>query len=173
MKRNEHVGELHTGFSAEDATVTPWAEAAGRLEEADLAWLTTVRPDGRPHVTPVIFVWFDDAAYFTTGPSERKAANLAESAHCVLTTGCNALDTGLDVVIEGEAAVVSDPRRLQQVADVYASKYLPRESAKVFHAGLRDGTFLTEAGDNLLFEVLPTAVFGFGKGAFSQTRWRF
>ena len=124
-------------------------------------------------MTPVIFVWMDDAAYFTTGPSERKAANLAESAHCILMTGCNALDAGLDVVIEGEAAVVRDNERRQQVADGYAAKYLPRASAKIFHAGLRDGSFLTEAGDNLLFEVRPSVVFGFGKGAFSQTRWRF
>jgi nitroimidazol reductase NimA-like FMN-containing flavoprotein (pyridoxamine 5'-phosphate oxidase superfamily) len=53
--------------------------ARKRLEDADLAWLTTVRPDDRPHVTPLVFVWFDDAAYFTTGPSERKAKNLASS----------------------------------------------------------------------------------------------
>jgi nitroimidazol reductase NimA-like FMN-containing flavoprotein (pyridoxamine 5'-phosphate oxidase superfamily) len=173
MNRKEPVGELHAWFSAEDATATPWAEARSRLEDADLAWLTTVRPDGRPHVTPVIFVWLDDAVYFTTGPSERKAANIAQSAHCILTTGCNMLDAGLDVVVEGEAVSVGDQERRRQVADGYAAKYLPREAAKIFHAGLRDGSFLGEGGGNLLFEVKPTAVFGFGKGAFSQTRWRF
>ncbi len=173
MNREEPVGELHAGFSAGDAIATPWAEAKSRLEDADLAWLTTVRPDGRPHVTPVIFVWLDDAAYFTTGPSERKAANLAHSAHCILTTGCNVLDAGLDVVVEGEAATIDDPERRREVADGFAAKYLPREGAKIFHADIRDGSFLGEGGTNLLFEVTPTVVFGFGKGAFSQTGWRF
>ena len=48
MTRAEPVGELHAGFSAEGATPMPWAEASRRLEDADIAWLTTVRPDGRP-----------------------------------------------------------------------------------------------------------------------------
>ena len=173
MNRQEPVGELHTGFSVSDATATPWAEARSRLEDADLAWLTTVRQDGRPHTTPLIFVWLDDFAYFTTGPSERKAKNLASSSHCIITTGCNVIDEGLDVVVEGEAVLVSDPARLKQVAESFAAKYLPRDGAKVFHSDLRDGTFIAEDGTNLLYEVRPTAVFGFGKGAFSQTRWRF
>jgi hypothetical protein len=38
----------------------------------------TVRPDGRPQVTPVVAVWLDGAVHFTTGPTERKAHNLAQ-----------------------------------------------------------------------------------------------
>lgn len=173
MNRKEPVGELHADFSADDATATPWAEARSRLEDADLAWLTTVRPDGRPHTTPLIFVWLDGSVYVSTGPSERKAANLATSSHCILTTGCNELESGLDVVVEGEAVSIEDPARREQVAEVFAAKYLPREGAKFFHASLRDGSFLSEDGTNLLYEVKPTTVFGFGKGTFSQTRWRF
>jgi len=169
----EHMGELHEGFSSDDATATPWAEARRHLEDADLAWLTTVRPDGRPHVTPVIFAWVGDAVYFTTGRSERKAKNLASNPHCVITTGCNSLEDGLDVVVEGEATLINDPTRLRLVADGFAAKYLPREAAKDFHAGLRDGVFIAEGGTTLLYEVRPTTVFGFGKGEFSQTRWRF
>jgi nitroimidazol reductase NimA-like FMN-containing flavoprotein (pyridoxamine 5'-phosphate oxidase superfamily) len=169
----EPEAELHPGFSAEDATATPWAEARQRLEEADLAWLTTVRPDGRPHVTPLIFAWLDGAAFFVTGPDERKAKNLASNPHCIITTGCNSLDEGLDVVVEGEAMLVGDPARLQHVADGFAAKYVPREGAKVFHSDLRDGTFIVDGGTTLLYEVKPTTVFGFGKGEFSQTRWSF
>jgi len=36
--------------------------------------------------------------YFCTGPHERKARNLGQNPHCVLTTGCNTLKEGLDVV---------------------------------------------------------------------------
>ena len=48
------------------------------------------------HEGPV-YVAEDDALYFTTGRTERKAKNLAQNPHCVVTTGCNVLD-GLDVV---------------------------------------------------------------------------
>jgi nitroimidazol reductase NimA-like FMN-containing flavoprotein (pyridoxamine 5'-phosphate oxidase superfamily) len=81
-----------------------------------------MRSDERPHVTPVLSVWLDDALYFCTSPGERKTRNLARNPFCVLTTGCNALDEGLDLVVEGEAATVSDNGMLRRVADAYESK---------------------------------------------------
>ena len=55
--------------------------------------------------------------------------------------------------------------RLQRVADRYESKY-------GWHYTVRDGTFHGDSGNMaLVYEVLPTTAFG--KGKFSQTRWRF
>src|SRR2546430_13885630 len=120
MAGHEPVAELEPQFSSSDATLTPWAKARERLEQAEVFWLSTVRQDGRPHVTPVLSVWLDGALYFCTGASERKAKNLARNGHCILTTGCNALnEEGLDLVVEGDAARVSDEARLQRVADAY------------------------------------------------------
>lgn len=169
MKIKEPVAELQPQFSSEDATPTAWVEARQRLEKAKVYWLTTVRPDGRPHVTPLVAVWLDDALYFCTGPGERKAKNLAGNAHCVITTGCNALTEGLDLVVEGDAVKVNDEAKLQRVAEKYTSKYGPP-----FHFTVRNGVFFGEGGETLLYEVAPTTAFGFGRGqAFSQTRWRF
>jgi hypothetical protein len=173
MVGDEPESELDPTFSSEDASATPWAEARGRLEDADLAWLTTVRPDGRPHVTPLVFLWLDGSAFFVTGPEERKARNLEHNAHCILTTGSNVMDEGLDIIVEGDAISVTDPVRRRMVSDAFGSKYLPREGAGFLHDDLRGGTFIPEEGGNLLYEVVPTTVFGFGKGEFSQTRWRF
>lgn len=86
-------------------------------------WLSTVRPDGRPHVTPLLAVWCADAMYFCTGSDERKAKNLKRNPHCILTTGRNTLDESLDVVVEGQVAKVSDGAELEQVANTYESKY--------------------------------------------------
>jgi nitroimidazol reductase NimA-like FMN-containing flavoprotein (pyridoxamine 5'-phosphate oxidase superfamily) len=167
MTVKEPVAELHPQFSSPDATPTAWAEARGRLEQAEIYWLTTVRPDGRPHVTPLLAVWLDDALYFCTGPGERKAKNLLHNAHCILTTGCNALNEGLDLVVEGDAVRVSDAARLQHLADTYLAKYH-------WHFTVRDGAFYGDGGETWVYEVTPTTVFGFGKGEpFSQTRWRF
>jgi nitroimidazol reductase NimA-like FMN-containing flavoprotein (pyridoxamine 5'-phosphate oxidase superfamily) len=170
MAINEPVAELSKQFSNDNATSTPWADARDHLERAQVYWLSTVRPDGRPHVTPLISVWLDGALYFCTGDSERKARNLARNPHCVITTGCNALDDGLDLVVEGDAVQVSDETRLQQVADMYASKY-----GQDWHFTVRDGAFHGDDGNiALVYEITPKTAFGFSKGkSFSQTRWRF
>lgn len=169
MGATEPIGDLAAEFSSSDATPTPWAEARLQLEQADLFWLSTVRPDGRPHVTPLIAVWLDEVLYFCTGPEERKAKNLAENRSCILMTGCNSLDEGLDVVLEGSAAPVSDEATLQRIADAYVGKYGTEWTFTV-----RDGTFHHQGGTALVFGVAPVTVFSFAKGApFSQTRYRF
>jgi hypothetical protein len=45
------TAEFDSRFSDPEAGPTPWSEAAQVLEHAELYWLTTVRADGRPHVT--------------------------------------------------------------------------------------------------------------------------
>lgn len=169
MAEKEPVAELHEQFSSQGATLTPWAEARQRLEKAEVFWLSTVRPDGRPHVTPMVAVWLDGALYFSTGPAERKAQNLAQNSHCIITTGCNALSEGLDLVVEGEAAMERDEATLQRVADKYGEKYDPP-----FRFTVRDFGFHGEGGKALVYRVTPTRAFGYGRGeSFSATRWLF
>lgn len=167
MSEQEPVTTLQLEFSSKDATPTAWAAARAHLEKAEVFWLSTVRPDGRPHVTPLIAVWLDGAIYFCTGASERKAKNLARNAGCVLTTGCNALHEGLDLVVEGNAVQLDSEAKLRRVAAKYAAKY-------GWHFEVRDGVFYGEGGAALVYEIHPITAFGFGKGEpFSQTRWRF
>ena len=164
------AAELAPRFSSPNANPVAWAEARQRLEEAEVYWLSTVRPDGRPHVTPLIAVWLDGALVFCTGADERKGRNLARNKHVVITTGCNTLHEGLDVVVEGAAVQVRDEGKLQLVADAYVSKY-----GEEWHFTVRDGAFLNpEGGEAVVYEVRPKTAFGFGKGEpYSQTRWRF
>jgi general stress protein 26 len=172
MAAKAPTAELDARFSSNAAAPTAWATACGQLESAGVYWLSTVRPDGRPHVTPVIGLWLDDALYFCTGPEERKAKNLAGNPHCILTTGRNDLDQGCDIVVEGEAERVDDKARLNRIATGYETKYGRHFTAPegTFH-GLAD---TIRRGDALIYEVAPSRAFGFGKGrTFSQTRWRF
>jgi hypothetical protein len=141
-----------------------------QLQQAELFWLSTVRPDGRPHVTPLIAVWVDDPLYFCTGPDERKAKNLAENRSCILITGCNTLGERLDVILKGNAASVREKAKLQRVADAYLAKY-----GSDWTFTVRDGAFHhKDGGIAVVFAVAPSTVFSFGKGEpFSQTRYRF
>ena len=163
------ITTLDPRFSDPEAVPTSWEETRRALESAQLSWLTTVRRDGRPHVTPLVAVWLDDALYFTTGPEEQKAVNIEHNRHVAVTTGCNEWERGMDVVVEGEAARVSDHSLLEVLVDAWAEKWDGRWDYKV------GGNGFTQAngGPTLVFRVEPSKVFAFGKGRFSQTRHRF
>jgi hypothetical protein len=165
----EPLTELEPTFSSPDAVATPWVTARQQLQDAEIFWLATVRPDGRPHVTPLIAVWIDESLCFTTGPTERKAKNLAGNARCILTTGANRLEDGLDIVVEGEAVRLTDVATLERLVDAFAAKY-----PDPFHFTVHDGRIGGEGGEILAFRVRMTKVLGFGRGlTYSQTRWSF
>lgn len=161
-----------SSFSSADAVPTAWARGNAELRDAEVYWLSTVRPDGRPHVTPLLGIWLDGALCFCTGSDERKAKNLAHNQRCILTTGRNTLADSVDIVLEGEAIRVEDGALLRRVADTYESKYGARFTApEGTWFGLGDAI---RGGDALVYQVVPSTAFGFEKGAqFSQTRWRF
>jgi general stress protein 26 len=117
------VAELDARFGDEGAEPTPWPAVVRMLEEAELFWISTVRAEGRPHVTPLPAVWQDGALNFCTGAGEQKAVNLARNSWCTLTTGNNRWKTGLDVVVEGRAERVVDEAHLQRLAAAWESKY--------------------------------------------------
>jgi hypothetical protein len=162
--------DLEPQFGSAEAPPTPWSDARALFAAAKVYWISTVRPDGRPHVTPIAAVWLDDALHFTTGEHERKRLNLAANTRCVVMTGTNVLD-GIDVVVEGEAIRVTDDARLRRLADAYIAKY-----DRLFVFEVRDGRLSGEGSEDegFAFELRPTKAFAFGKGElFSQTRYRF
>ena len=160
--------ELDPRFSEPGATPTSWDDVQRVLDGAELFWISTVRRDGRPHVTPVPAVWHEDALHFCTGPAEQKAVNLREHESCALTTGVNLWHSGLDVVVEGAARQVTDEDRLRALASAWASKYHGDWNFEV-----ADGAFVGEGGRALVYEVVASKVLAFSKGPFAQTRYRF
>jgi hypothetical protein len=163
----EPVTELDPNYSDADAVATPWPAGRAQLIDAQVYWLTTVRPDRRPHVTPLLAVWLDEAMHFCTGATERKAKNLVANPNCILTTGTNAYADGLDVVVEGAAVGVRDDTTLTRLAAGWRSKY-------DWHFDVGDGHFVGGGNVALVFRLAPVVAFGFAKGEqFGQTRWRF
>src|SRR5438105_9872998 len=155
--------DLHTGFSAPGATPTPWEDVVGVLVAAELFWISTVRTNGRPHVTPLPAVWRDGALYFCTGPGEQKALNLRANDQCVLTTGDNRWKAGLDIVVEGRAEQVTDDALLRALAAMWKMKY---DGDWQYH--VRDGAFDHEPGGAHVFQVRPSKVLSFATGAFAH-----
>lgn len=166
---NEPVTNIDPRFSDPDALATPWDETRRVLEAAELFWISTIRADGRPHMTPLVAVWLDGALYFTTGATEQKALNLRENPHVILMTGCNHWDAGLDAVVEGKAISVVDRALLKRLASAWATKWDGRWQ----YEGRDGGLFHTNGGMALVFEVKPTKILAFAKGTFSHTRYQF
>jgi general stress protein 26 len=160
--------ELDARFSEPGAEATSWEETLEVIRVAELFWISTVRPDGRPHVTPLVAVWLDDALHFSTGPDEQKALNIAADPRVALTTGANDWQGGLDVVIEGEAIRVTSADKLHQLAEAWAQKWDGRWDYQVGTDGFKHG-----AGTAIVFAVRPSKVLAFAKGRFSHTRYRF
>jgi PPOX class probable F420-dependent enzyme len=134
----------------------PWSWAVERLAASHNYWLATARPDGRPHVTPVWAVWFDDALFFSCAPASRKARNLAREPRCTLTT--ERADEA--VIVEG-VAEPADREAVRRMVPVYDAKYSWRMDPEA------EG----------YFRVRPLVVFGFietaDRFAKTATRWRF
>ena len=159
---------IDTRFSEPAAQPTSWNDTVRAVEASELFWITTVRADGRPHVSPLVAVWLDDAIHFSTGAGEQKAVNLRTNPHVILTTGCNLWDRGVDVVVEGDAVQTTDTAVLQRLAEAWRAKWDGRWQYQV-----RDGSFHHDGGSALVFSVVPTKVLAFGKGTFTHTRHRF
>lgn len=172
---NEPITKLDPRYSDPDAVATQWEETERVLEAAELFWLSTVRDDGRPHVTPVVGVWHDGAVHFSTADTEQKTRNLRGNPHVILTTGCNHWNEGLDVVVEGDAVRITDQDWLERLAQAWSTKWDGRWQYLV-----RDGCFYHHDEHEVLpdtifvFSVTPTKVYAHAKGdPFSHTRHQF
>ncbi|MEU6219583.1 TIGR03618 family F420-dependent PPOX class oxidoreductase [Streptomyces sp. NPDC047022] len=93
------------------------------LAENHLCTLTTLRPDGSPHVAPVRFTWDGESglARVMTTVTRRKARNLlagsgARAAVCQVAGG-------RWITLEGPAAVSTDPARVVEGIRRYAKRY--------------------------------------------------
>jgi general stress protein 26 len=165
---HEPVTQLDERFSDPDAQPTPWANTRTKLATAQLSWITTVRTDGRPHVTPLVAVWVDDTVHFCTGPEEQKARNLASNPAVVVTTGCNQWEHGLDVVVEGEAERITHQATLERLAAAWAATWDGRWRYQVTNEGFAHPG---AGGRVLVFAVRATKIIAFAKGRFSHTRY--
>jgi hypothetical protein len=86
-------------------------------------WLTSLNADGSPHVTAVGAVWHEGRYWFVTGQQTRKGRNLASDPRCAMALSTHEFD----LVVEGTAAVVSDPATVAQLAAVWAEGGWPCE----------------------------------------------
>src|SRR4029078_9443905 len=107
----ERAPQRTQSLMGDGAETSSWELARTRLanpEQPRTCWLATTRPDGRPHLVPVIAFLIGGAMHVVAGEGTQKARNIAADGHCVIATSSTTLPS-LDIVIEGRAEALADP----------------------------------------------------------------
>jgi general stress protein 26 len=166
---NRPIGERPAmavyGTDSPDWQALPWEWAAERLIPNKNYWVVTVSGAGAPHALPVWGVWANDDLrfVFSCAPSARKARNISANPKVVFT-----VDSTVECIsVEGTAAPITDPARIDTWVDRYVAKY-----GSEVPDGL--GDFVRA---HAMFEVTPSVAFAIIERevefATRATRWRF
>ena len=96
------------GYGVPETTtgLLTWDQVEPRLRDSLHYWISSVRPDGRPHSVPRWGVWVDGRFWYDGAPTTRHTRNVEHNPAVTLT-----LESGSEVVIvEGEShATRADP----------------------------------------------------------------
>jgi PPOX class probable F420-dependent enzyme len=124
-----------------------------RLAHEPVVWLSTILPDGRPHIVPVWFMWDGEAITFFSKPHAQKVRNLEANPNVMLAVGTP--DEDMDVeLIEGRAEVLDEP------AAEMAPGRLEKYAALMARVGLTVDQFVQTYSK--VVRIRPTRVLGWG-----------
>lgn len=108
------------------ATLSPAARIDGLLRSQSTVWLSTVAPDGTPHLVPIWFSWDGERLFIASKPHARKVRNLRENPRLMLALG--EPDDDFDVgLVEAEA----------ELPDVTTAELLPPDHLAKYRRQMR------------------------------------
>ena len=84
-------------------------------------WIATIDADGSPNVNGIGSLWLDGEFIFETGRTSRKGRNLERDPRCTISLSLE----DFDLVVEGEAELVTDPALVLEVARLFAEDGWP------------------------------------------------
>jgi hypothetical protein len=131
------------------------------MNEALIYWVASVRPDNKPHVTPIWGAWVDDSFWMEGGANTRRFKNLARNPATVVT-----VELGNDaIILDGDAERVYDldDGLTKRLLDGYA-KYIKSHGYKAEPANWDDGG---------IWRVRPRKVLAWSDYPKDATRWTF
>lgn len=153
-ERERPQTEASYGIPDDREGLLEWRVVETTMAEERAFWVTTVRPDGRPHARPAWGVWVDGTFHCGGGERTRWVRNLSSNAAIAVHTE----SAESVVIIEGTAVRLddasADAETLDRLDAAYDAKY-----------GLPHGT--------PLFAVEPATVLAWTDFPTDATRWRF
>jgi PPOX class probable F420-dependent enzyme len=100
------------------------------LEQEPVVWLSTVRPDGTPHIVPIWFWWDGDAVLVFSKPEAQKVRNMR--VHPAVMLGVGDPEDDFDIgLLEGSAELLGLP-----TASVLPAAHLEKYAARMAEIGL-------------------------------------
>jgi PPOX class probable F420-dependent enzyme len=122
------------------------------LEQEPIVWLSTVRPDGAPHIVPIWFWWDGDALLVFSKPDAQKVRNLRARPAAMLALGDaeEDFDVGL---IEGRAEILDRPTR-----DVMPAAHLEKYAEQMAAIGLTAAEYAETY--SLVIRIVPDRFVG-------------
>lgn len=152
----------HLGASASEAygarmsssTPQPRVPIDERLRTEPTVWLSSTRPDGRPHVVPVWFNWDGSVFDLFSKPHAQKVRNLREHPDVMLAVGRPDQEWDVELV-EGTATVLDAP-----TSDVVAPTMFEKYALLMARAALDRDTFVSTYSQPV--RIQPTRFLGYG-----------
>ena len=132
----------------------PRPEADECLRTDPVVWLSSVQPDGRPHLVPVWFHWDGEQIVAFSKPHARKVDNLRDQPRVMLAVGTPGPDFDVEL-IEATAELPEEPAA-EVMPDGFGAKY--RELLR--RAGLTVQRFAEVYSQPIVLR--PTRFLGYG-----------
>src|SRR5215207_867802 len=107
------------GISRTKEGLLSWEWVEEQMTKANNYWVSSVRPDGRPHAMPISGIWSEGRLYFSSDRKARRSLNLAANPHASVH-----LESADEVVIlEGRIEEVTDQAELNTIAQALGAKF--------------------------------------------------
>lgn len=153
MRRSRPSAEGYGIPESEEGMLT-WEFVDETISGDKFYWVTTVRPDGKPHARPTWGVWVEGTFYCGGGEKTRWVRNISTNHDIVV----HREDAEEVVIIEGEAERIDEETAsselVERIDTAYEDKY-----------ELRHGT--------PFFAVRPDKVLAWSDYPTDATRWNF
>jgi PPOX class probable F420-dependent enzyme len=128
--------------------LAPAARLDRLLRSEPVVWLSTVRPDGTPHLIPIWFSWDGDALLIASKPAAQKVRNIRANPVVMLALGKP--DEDFDVgLLEGRAELLDAPS-----SELLPASHLAKYRAPMSAIGLTSDEFL--ATYTQVIRIVPT-----------------
>ena len=119
-----------------DRSHPKYAHIDQRLHAEPVIWLSSVRPDGRPHLVPVWFLWDGETVTIFSQPNNQKIRNIRANPNVCLAL--EAANEGEDVgILEGTAEFIS-----MDTAEAILPEYREKYQASIAELGWTPETML-------------------------------
>lgn len=153
-RRSRPSTETSYGIPENQEGMLTWDFVTEAMSDDQFYWVTTIRPDGKPHVRPTWGVWVDGTFYCGGGERTRWVKNLSATPDIVV----HREDAEEVVIIEGHAERIDDETGdetlLERIDSAYEQKY-----------DVRHGT--------PFYAARPDVIFAWSDFPADATRWEF